>query len=127
MTNKTRTERHIIKSSDDYFSLLLSFCKLSKNLYNHANYLVRQEFMQNKKLLKIRISVIWLVGLFIIFIKKLTILKRQQRMKIFPFHKKKTMLWRIWFPIAIFLINLLTIWSKNEWWRNDKVCVDNCS
>ena len=52
MTNKTRTERHIIKSSDDYFSLLLSFCKLSKNLYNHANYLVRQEFMQNKKLLK---------------------------------------------------------------------------
>ena len=52
MTNKTRTERHIIKSSDNYFSLILSFCKLSKNLYNHANYLVRQEFMQNKKLLK---------------------------------------------------------------------------
>ena len=52
MTNKTRTEKHIIKSSDNYFSLILSFCKLSKNLYNHANYLVRQEFMQNKKLLK---------------------------------------------------------------------------
>ena len=52
MTNKTRTEKHIIKSSDNYFSLILSFCKLSKNLYNHANYLVRQEFIKTKKLIK---------------------------------------------------------------------------
>lgn len=48
----SRTEKHIIKSSDNYFSLILSFCKQSKNLYNHANYLVRQEFMKNKKLIK---------------------------------------------------------------------------
>ena len=49
--NKTRAEKHIIKSSDNHFSLILSFCKQSKNLYNHANYLIRQEFTQNKKLL----------------------------------------------------------------------------
>ena len=48
----SRTEKHIIKSSDNYFSLILSFCKQSKNLYNHANYLVRKEFMKNKKLIK---------------------------------------------------------------------------
>lgn len=48
----SRTERHIIKSSDSYFSLLLSFCCQSKNLYNHANYLVRQEFTQNNKLME---------------------------------------------------------------------------
>ena len=50
--NKTRIEKHIIKLFDKYFSLLLSFCQQSKNLYNHANYLIRQEFTQNKRLLK---------------------------------------------------------------------------
>ena len=48
----SRTEKHIIKSSDNYFSLILSFCRQSKNLYNHANYLIRQEFTKNKKLIK---------------------------------------------------------------------------
>ena len=48
----SRTEKHIIKSSDYYFSLILSFCQQSKNLYNHANYLIRQEFTKNKKLIK---------------------------------------------------------------------------
>ena len=48
----SRTEKHIIKSSDNHFSLILSFCQQSKNLYNHANYLIRQEFMKNKKLIK---------------------------------------------------------------------------
>ena len=52
MTNKTRTEKHIIKSSDIYFSLIMSFCQQSKNLYNHANYIVRQEFMKSKKWIK---------------------------------------------------------------------------
>ena len=44
-----RTERHIIKSTDKYYSLLMSFCHLSKNLYNHANHIIRQEFINNKK------------------------------------------------------------------------------
>lgn len=42
-------ERHRIKPSSPYFSMLHKFCHLSKNLYNHANYLIRQEFIQNRK------------------------------------------------------------------------------
>ena len=41
-----RVEKHVIKSSDKYFSLLMNFCHLSKNLYNHANYLVRNQFFE---------------------------------------------------------------------------------
>ena len=40
----TRVEKHIIKKTDPYFKKLEEFCILSKNLYNHANYLVRQRF-----------------------------------------------------------------------------------
>lgn len=41
-----RVEKHVIKSSDKYFPLLMNFCRLSKNLYNHANYLVRNQFFE---------------------------------------------------------------------------------
>lgn len=47
-----RVEKHIIKSSDKYFSLLMDFCHLSKNLYNHANYLVRNQFFKEGTWLK---------------------------------------------------------------------------
>ena len=47
MSNVQRVERHIINSSDSYFPLLMSFCHLSKNLYNHANYLVRNQFFED--------------------------------------------------------------------------------
>lgn len=46
MSSAQRVEKHIIKSSDRYFPLLMSFCNLSKNLYNHANYLVRNQFFE---------------------------------------------------------------------------------
>ena len=46
---QTRVEKHIIKSSDEYFSVLIDFCHKAKNLYNHANYLVRQTFTTDKK------------------------------------------------------------------------------
>ena len=46
---QTRVEKHIIKSSDKYFSVLIDFCHKAKNLYNHANYLVRQTFTTDKK------------------------------------------------------------------------------
>lgn len=46
---QTRVEKHIIKSSDEYFSALIDFCHKSKNLYNHANYIVRQTFTTDKK------------------------------------------------------------------------------
>lgn len=47
-----RVEKHVIKSSDKYFSLLMNFCYLSKNLYNHANYLVRKKFFEDGTWLK---------------------------------------------------------------------------
>ena len=46
---QTRVEKHIIKSSDKYFSVLIDFCHKAKNLYNHANYFVRQTFTTDKK------------------------------------------------------------------------------
>ena len=48
----SRVEKHIIKKSDKYFHTLFYFCKMSKNLYNHANYLIRNEFVSNGKWLR---------------------------------------------------------------------------
>ena len=42
-----RVEKHIIKPSNKYYAMLDNFCFLSKNLYNHANYVLRQEFINN--------------------------------------------------------------------------------
>lgn len=47
-----RIEKQVIKSTNKYYSMLNDFCFKSKNLYNHANYLVRQEFIQNNKWLR---------------------------------------------------------------------------
>lgn len=44
-----RVERHIIKPNSPFFEILIDFCHKSKNLYNHANYLIRQEFVSNNK------------------------------------------------------------------------------
>lgn len=44
-----RVEKHIIKSNNKYYSLLDEFCYKSKNLYNYANYIIRQEFVNNGK------------------------------------------------------------------------------
>ena len=40
----TRVEKHVIKSSSSYFPMLMDFCHKSKNLYNHANYIIRNKF-----------------------------------------------------------------------------------
>lgn len=45
--NFQRVEKHIIKESDPYFKLIMEFCHNSKNLYNHANYIVRNEFLNH--------------------------------------------------------------------------------
>ena len=42
-----RVEKHIIKSNNPYYSMLDNFCFKSKNLYNFANYQIRQEFCKN--------------------------------------------------------------------------------
>lgn len=48
-TSNLRVEKHIIKSTNPFFEMLMDFCHRSKNLYNHANYLIRQEFISNGK------------------------------------------------------------------------------
>jgi len=44
-----RVEQIPISSNNPNFALFLHFCVMSKNLYNHANYLIRQEFINNGK------------------------------------------------------------------------------
>ena len=43
----TRVEKHVIHKSNPYYRLLIRFCEMSKNLYNHANYIVRQKFIED--------------------------------------------------------------------------------
>ena len=47
-----RVEKHLIKQNNKYFSMLCDYTHKSKNLYNHANYLVRDEFVKNGKWLR---------------------------------------------------------------------------
>ena len=42
-------ERHIINKNSEFYSECDSICFKSKNLYNYANYLIRQEFIQTSK------------------------------------------------------------------------------
>lgn len=49
---QTRVEKHIIKKNHKYYEMLDNFCYMSKNLYNHANYVVRQEFIKNGNWIK---------------------------------------------------------------------------
>ena len=44
-----RVEKHLIRPNNQYFSMLCDFTHKSKNLYNHANYIVRNEFVKNNK------------------------------------------------------------------------------
>lgn len=43
-------EKHIIKLNHPFFKECDNLCFLSKNLYNYANYIVRQEFISSSKL-----------------------------------------------------------------------------
>lgn len=49
-----RVEKHIINREHKYFSMLLDKCHAAKSIYNHANYLIRQEFINNGKYLGYR-------------------------------------------------------------------------
>lgn len=46
-----RVEKHQIKSGE-YLRMFFEYCHESKNLYNQANYLIRQEFVNNGKWLR---------------------------------------------------------------------------
>ena len=50
--SNVRVEKHVFKSTNHFFDMLMDFCHKSKNLYNHANYIVRQEFVSNGKWIK---------------------------------------------------------------------------
>jgi len=45
----TRVEQHIIRHIHPIWKTVDQNCFYSKNLYNYANYIIRQEFVQNKK------------------------------------------------------------------------------
>lgn len=45
------SERHVINQNHEYYKEIDSLCFLSKNLYNAANYVIRQEFIKNFKYL----------------------------------------------------------------------------
>ena len=49
---ESRVEKHLIKRNHPYYSMLDNFCYMSKNLYNHANYIVRDEFCKSGKWIK---------------------------------------------------------------------------
>jgi len=44
-----RVEQHIIKKNNSIWKLIDELCWKSKNVYNYANYIVRQEFIKNNK------------------------------------------------------------------------------
>ena len=47
-----QVEKHIIKKNHSYYDMFCKFTHQSKNLYNHANYLVRKEFVETGKWLR---------------------------------------------------------------------------
>ena len=52
MTIIQQVEKHIIKKSHPYYLMFCEYTHLAKNLYNHANYLVRKEFTETGKWLR---------------------------------------------------------------------------
>ena len=47
-----QVEKHVIKKSHPYYDMFCEYTHLAKNLYNHANYLVRNEFAETSKWLR---------------------------------------------------------------------------
>ena len=47
-----RTEQHVIKRANPIWKLIDTYSFKSKNLYNYANYIIRQEFINNRKWIK---------------------------------------------------------------------------
>ena len=52
MTVIQQVEKHVIKKSHPYYAMFCEYTHLAKNLYNHANYLVRNEFLETRKWLR---------------------------------------------------------------------------
>jgi len=54
ITKTVRTEQHQIHKTHPLYKVIDEFSFRSKNLYNYANYLIRQEFINNGKYIKYR-------------------------------------------------------------------------
>ena len=54
MTVVQRVEKHVIKKSHPYYNMFCEYTHLAKNLYNHANHLVRNEFIETRTWLRYR-------------------------------------------------------------------------
>ena len=52
MIEVQRVEKHIIKPKHKLYDLIDDYCFKSKNLYNYANYIMRQEFINNGKIIR---------------------------------------------------------------------------
>lgn len=52
MTIVQQVEKYVIKKSHPYYNMFCEYTHLAKNLYNHANYLVRNEFTETGKWLR---------------------------------------------------------------------------
>ena len=50
----TRVERHVLKQNNVFYSLIDDFCFKAKNLYNHANYIIRQAFCSENNWVRYR-------------------------------------------------------------------------
>ena len=48
----TRCEQHNIKYGTEFYKFVDEMCFKSKNLYNYANYIIRQEFINNGNWIK---------------------------------------------------------------------------
>ena len=47
-----RAERHYIKKAHKNFKVIDDLCFQSKNVYNYANYLIRQKFVETGEIIK---------------------------------------------------------------------------
>ena len=47
-----QVEKHVVKKNHPHYTMMCEFTHQSKNLYNHANYLVRKEFVETGKWLR---------------------------------------------------------------------------
>ena len=47
-----RTEKHAIDRQSKWYKMFEEKCHIAKNIYNHGNYIIRQEFTKNRKWLR---------------------------------------------------------------------------
>ena len=57
MKKVNRVEQQIIKRNNSIYKIVDQYCFYSKNVYNQANYIIRQEFINNKNKILCRIFI----------------------------------------------------------------------